>query len=204
MDTNNTEKLQNQNLILKRIVIVYFILTILVIAGILTYLINDLSNDVAFAKMGPLPDSAAIKNVSKFGARHAMFVTPKHDGAFYDTLDIKNYVDSIFRQRMLRHIQWQLDNHVDTSQFQWKVGLCWMMSPDGTDHNKIKHDVCFLPILISKCVNSQGKHHVYDYFDSLKTSKLYFHPKAIHSRSYIMLQLNDDDPNAFDTGEIWP
>jgi hypothetical protein len=163
------------------LILVLFIL--LAISAIVIYEVLQVPEGHPF--VGPIDEQTAVKNVAKFRGQITI-PTTKSYGVYYDSAEIRHYLDSIYPKTKDSILPSRLH-----PGYVWKVGFYWMMTKDSDSITK--HDFCVMPIL----VNQISKKVVIDYFND---GNYYTHPKYLSSP----LITGGDPGNAYDAGTLWP
>jgi hypothetical protein len=192
-----------------------------IIIGILTlaliYAINSKST-VPIPKGGSgfidvMDDPTAVANVKLF--RMIKPWTKKGNGVWYDTADLKFYVDSIYPRLVDAQREWMKTNRPginykdDTLNHEWKLACYWMLTEDPYDHNT-RPDFCVVPVLVRKGGTIHSRKDVIDYFDKDR-KEFYNHAPTVNVRRKQDGSLSIYKPNtppppggAFNTGTMFP
>jgi hypothetical protein len=173
-----------------RIIRLYFGLTLIALLGVGLYafFIASIPGFVDHP-MGSVQDKEAEENMDHFQRGHLNFKN-KRKAVIYDIDALQSFIDTTRKVLIPRH-QEHFGNANPPAGYVWKIGLYWMEKRDVD--NKIKHDVYFLPVLVSKDQHT-NKSTVLDYFDE-------------NNKKYYRRSKEDEKlvpGNVFDTGEIWP
>jgi hypothetical protein len=193
------------------------IIGLLTIALIYT-IINMLSQQIPKGGVkfrDSMDDPTAIDNVEKF--RNITFWTKKGNGVWYDTADLKFYVDSIYPRLVEAQRAWMgrrdsgIDYKTDTAGYVWKLACYWMLTEDPDD-GKTRPDYCVVPIFVRDGDTPDAKKDVIDYFDKNRPA-FYNHAPAVNVRRKPNGSLtinNNATPTppppggAFNTGTMFP
>lgn len=167
------------------------LLTVMLIISLstLAYVIYLVQRNTGGQKfLDPIDEAVAINNVDKV-RRWPRSTGNSSKGVWYDTADIKKYIDSTYPLIIKRLTK---DGSGTPPQgYEWKLGFYWMMTADKFD-GKTKRDFCVMPILVSK-LKGDNKYQSIDYFDD-KTIYRHTSPE----------ELRAGNGNAYDNGQMWP
>lgn len=155
----------------------------------------------------PIDDVKGKDNVKKF--REITFWTKKGNGVWYDTADLRFYIDSVYPKLLDAQRAYMKDHPptIDITGYEWKVGFYWMLSKDEED-DKTKADFCVVPILVKKGADPKKRKDVIDYFDE-KLPDFYNHLPRIrvgrrpNGQLYLM-EGEESVGGAYNTGTMFP
>jgi hypothetical protein len=161
-----------------------------------------------------MDDPTAVANVKLF--REITFWTKKGNGVWYDTEDLKFYVDSIYPRLVDSQRVWMgrgnsgIDYAKDTANYEWKLACYWMLTEDPDD-KKTRPDFCVVPVFVRKGGTVHSRKDVIDYFDKTRPN-FYNHAPAVNVRrkpdgSLTLYNKTTTPPppgGAFNTGTMFP
>jgi hypothetical protein len=195
-------KLTDVQIIIRQRIIIWVLAGILIAGSIFIFV--ALQNEDFWGGGKPGVAKNAPDQITKF-RKKLLYNRSKSFGVWFDIKSFKEYMDSFpyYIDTTASEAVKTKKIDIDSLNLKWVIGFYWMLKKDSpTSKDSVyKHDFCMVPTLVDK----KDPRNVKDYFNTAN-DRFYYHGRdsLIKTRVWRLTRGDDDDPNPYDEGQLWP